>query len=140
MNASAQDTLASASAFERDSDDPPFAVYFLLNEGALLYVGSSCRLASRIAQHRSNKVAFSEVRFIACQTNAIMKNEERRLIRELAPPMNGRLHKPQPNRITVRLPSEIIAGLDKAAASVNRTSCGLVQMLIRNHLKTIGFL
>lgn len=138
MNAESEGILRTAHLFEQSVEEPNFAVYFLLKAGAVIYIGSSRCLKARIAQHRVNKVDFDEARFVARLSVISMKEEERRLIRAFAPPLNGTLHKPQPNRITIRLSSQELEGLAMAAESANRTPCGLMRFLLKKHLNLHG--
>lgn len=62
-------------------------VYFLINQGQIVYIGQSISIARRVAMHRKTQ-QFDEVRYIAVDRkdlNAV----ERKFIHEVKPERNG---------------------------------------------------
>lgn len=62
-------------------------VYFLLKDGAVIYVGKSRSLQARIASHQSDK-DFDRILILACEPS-VLDEVEQYWIRKLQPPLNS---------------------------------------------------
>lgn len=64
-------TLDGIRLLPREADCS-FAVYFLLRDGALQYIGQTSRLSRRLRDHfAANQFAFNETRVLACQPDEL---------------------------------------------------------------------
>jgi hypothetical protein len=66
---------------------PLIGVYLLMLRGALVYIGSSLRMPSRVAEHRTNGRPFDQAFYIATKANE-RERLEATLIRAMNPPQN----------------------------------------------------
>lgn len=63
-------------------------VYFLINNGCIVYIGQSVALATRLVEHRSSGKAWSRVVWIPCPPEHL-SHVEQWWIRHVRPPLNS---------------------------------------------------
>jgi excinuclease UvrABC nuclease subunit len=72
-----------------DAVESPRGVYFLMNEGRVVYAGQAQDVHSRILAHRrQGEKQFDSARWIRCGDDSELTDIENALIRALSPPLN----------------------------------------------------
>lgn len=130
-------TTSHAWAERRHLPEVP-AIYGLHDgQGQLLYVGQTINLRQRLAtHHRSSQMpADGVVRWLEVEPS-LLDELERRLIAELAPPLNGTANEDaRKPRQTWTLPQEDVELIRQLAALHMRTPSAEVGMAVRAWIK-----
>ena len=116
-------TFTSSAPWATRSKLPKISAVYGLHDGQgqLLYVGQTINLQGRLIQHhRAKQVpADGEVRWLEVEP-ALLDELERRLIAELAPPLNGSAA-PLEDRVSWVIPRSLRQAIAKVAAQSDRT-------------------
>lgn len=108
---------------------------FYDKDNRLLYVGMSLHAAKRASQHRRDKPWWNDVARMDVDHHDITEHELRRLESEAiyndSPPHNGKRGRPpEGERVEFRLPAELLARVDQAAAEQGATRAHVVRQIL----------
>lgn len=70
------------------------SIYFLINGGVILYIGSTCNLPARVVGHATTRM-FDGFAYVDGLPLATAREYERRLIADLMPIWNRRIDRPE---------------------------------------------
>jgi hypothetical protein len=132
-------TLPSLPLLDRLQLPKCSAIYFVMQDEQVLYIGQTVNLANRLASHQrweqfktlgeSLKVAWLE-----CSEIHLLEEIETALISYFNPPLNGSALPSQKPRITIRVSEEELEELQLAADEQYRTVPALVLVLVKKFL------
>lgn len=117
-----------------------FAIYFLIRGGAVVYVGQSYRVDTRISIHKRTK-KFDSVRIIQCPADRLNYYENRWILR-FKPQYNRSrwfgIDRPKKksttNLITLNFDDHILSRLDEMAKKSNRRRKNFIENMIISYV------
>lgn len=109
-----------------------YCVYFLIKNGIVIYIGMTCNIQKRLADHGKNK--FDTYRSIACRNKGEAFMYEQRLIRYFKPILNA-APRDQKDTASFKLRPELRKALKREAEKDKRTLSWYLESIIENFAK-----
>jgi GIY-YIG catalytic domain len=131
-------TLPSRLLSDRRSLPQCQAIYFVIDEDSILYIGRTANLAERwIAHHRFNQLETNpRIAWLECSNEDLLPELERALIKHFSPLLNGTdvVWETKKAKITFTCSHELRDELEAIAEQEDRTLSKLVERLVTKAL------
>ena len=136
-------TLPSLPLSERKHLPSCPAIYFVMQDDRVLYIGQTTNLAQRWATHNRLKqfakmVGDIRVAWLECSDKALLRKVEAALIEQFKPELNTREKKKRTvpkKRVHITLPDKVFDTLEKWADNQGRTVTNLVTYLVKKSVE-----
>lgn len=132
-------TLPSLPLSERKHLPSCPAIYFVMQDDCILYIGKTVDLAQRLAAHNRKKqfASFGVVRiaWLECSDTGMLTEIETALIEHFKPLLNGTTNPDASKRVNLTLPDLVYEELEAWAEYQGRPTANLGAYLVQSEIR-----